>query len=787
MANLYWLNQIRPNHLSCVGLKALYLSQVSQRGCAVVPGFVVSTRVLTTFLEQISWSLPLFADLPESILHLNIDDPHQLQAIAHELQQAISMAHFPTEFLAELTAAIGQINSSAYILRPSLVVEATSTKPQETFADVVLTSSGLFPSQVVAADPGAVATGVKQVWKTLFSAKSLFYWQRLNIPLHSVKLAILVQPIQSAIAAGTLRMVDRHLEVEATVGLGMALSRGEVVPDTYQCNVDGQLIAQQLGQRSIAYHIADGSLATDWLNDSQRNHFSLPNEAMQPLAQLMELVMTTLGRPVVLEWVLPDTATLPSVTQVIPLVTATLTSPVDSAMSATPAKKPLRLFSGASFIASGLAASGGQAIARASVITDINIPPSEIAPHTVLVAPTIPLNWIPKIQHAAALVSEQGSLTSHSAIVAREMGVPAVMGVANITQSIQSGELLWVDGDRGHVYRFAKSPDHLDQSLDDQVAVPATAAPAPRSFRPHQPLQTKLMVNISQVEQLPRVAQLAVDGVGLLRAELLALGALDGQHPLDWLRQHAAQDLIARLKTAIAEFVTAFYPRPVFYRSFDWRTHELAQPSQTIQHPHWHSPLGMRGTFSYLVDDTLFNLELQALRAVQQTGYDNVRLILPFVRTVEEFRFCRQRVQEIGLTETPAFQLWIMAEVPSILVLLPDYVEAGVEGISIGTNDLTQLLLGVDRDDPLMAIAFEERHPAIQRAIAQLVEGAHSLGIACTICGEAPIRYPEFIADLVQWGIDGISVIPEAVEPTYQAILKAEQRWRSDEMRSPRQ
>jgi pyruvate,water dikinase len=172
----------------------------------------------------------------------------------------------------------------------------------------------------------------------------------------------------------------------------------------------------------------------------------------------------------------------------------------------------------------------------------------------------------------------------------------------------------------------------------------------------------------------------------------------------------------------------------------------------------------------------VFELELKALATVQQAGYSNIHLILPFVRTVEEFAFCRRKVEQAGLTDVSQFQLWIMAEVPSVLFLLPEYVKAGVAGISIGTNDLTQLLLGVDREQGQFARVFDERHPAVMRAIAQLIEMAKSAGIPCSICGQAPALYPEIIDKLVEWGITSISVEQEAVKRTYQAITRAEQR-----------
>ncbi|MGQ9870487.1 putative PEP-binding protein [Leptodesmis sp.] len=285
------------------------------------------------------------------------------------------------------------------------------------------------------------------------------------------------------------------------------------------------------------------------------------------------------------------------------------------------------------------------------------------------------------------------------------------------------------------------------------------------------------MVNLSQPTRLGQIAALPVDGVGLLRSELLALSVLDAQSPDHWLQHHSQQEFIQQMAVAIQQFAQAFHPRPVFYRSLDLRPHEWQ--GAVAQMPHSEaSVLGLRGAFSYQLAPELFQLELAAIAQVQQAGYPNVRLILPFVRAVEEFTVCRQYVEQAGLMQSPEFQLWIMAEVPAVLLLLPEFVEAGVQGISIGTNDLTQLLLGAHRDQPELASVFNERHPAVRRAIAHLIQQSRQLRIPCSICGEAPSRHLDLIEDLVKWGIDTISVVPDAVERTQAAIVQAETRFR---------
>ncbi|UIE40076.1 putative PEP-binding protein [Leptodesmis sichuanensis] len=786
--------------VTSVGYKAFHLSQLLQKGYPVLPGFVVTAEVLWSFLHSIAWEQPLFADFPSSALRVDIDNPAQLQAIATQLRHSITTSPLPNSLLQELEIRMAELPATGLILRPSLLVNHIS---QSTLADHVglATGSGggLFNAEICAANLPSLAKALLVVWANLFSAKSLFYWQRSEIPLQNVRLAVLVQSMQDAIAAGTAMTTPSQVQIQATSGLGMAIDRGEVVPDTYQIQLEtGTVQAKHLGWKAIAYHLAaplaeSTSLLTAVpLSDEEQQRHTLQAIDLEQLVDLVQQVMADFGANLSLGWLLYQQANGTRqlyLTHVLPTGDhrETRVSGQNNRSSRVVSSPPSRqapykrTANQQILIGTGLAASGGQVFARASVIASDRIP-ADISPHTVLVAPTIPLDWLPWIETAAALVTEQGSMTSHCAILARELRVPAVLGVPNVTQQIQSGELLWVDGDRGRIYRITKPTQnpvhsplptlsertvHLEMALSLQQPLPQTVSRSPR--------RTQLMVNLSQPTRLEQIAALPVDGVGLLRSELLALSVLDAQSPDHWLQRHSQQEFIQQMAAAIQQFAQAFHPRPVFYRSLDLRPHEWHGAADQMPHSEA-SVLGLRGAFSYQLAPELFQLELAAIAQVQQAGYANVRLILPFVRAVEEFTVCRQYVEQAGLLQAPEFQLWIMAEVPAVLLLLPEFVEAGVQGISIGTNDLTQLLLGAHRDQPELASVFNERHPAVQRAIAYLIQQSRQLKIPCAICGEAPSRSPDLIKDLVEWGIDAISVVPDAVERTQAAIVQAEAR-----------
>jgi pyruvate,water dikinase len=819
---LYWLEQIKLLDRAEVGDKALYLSRIMQRGYPVLSGFVIPASVLREFLENLNSSEALIADLPNSSLHLDVGNWRQLQQVAERLRQEIISATVPSQLLSAISQATQKWETQCLIFRPSLTLP--------TGKQGVANISGLLESQVCHCEPEVIALALKRTWSQLFRARSLLYWQQAGIDLQQVNLAVLVQPIHNAIASGLVSTNSSHWEIQTSWGLGIAIAHGEVLPDVYYIQPEtGVVQEQQLGYKPLAYCINNGSCGVDLqstsislpklddsglqvylLDEAQQQAYALSEEYLQQLISLTNRLVRELGANLTLEW---------TISQQTPsgILYITQISTPQSGVSNT-------------HLIKGLGAATGRVTATAHVIHSPQRP-EQLPKGVILVAPAITPNWLPILQQSVGIITEQGGLTSHAAILARELGIPAVVNAANATTVISNGERLLIDGDQGEIYRltteaqeedigrrqsdqllrFLSFPHHtplLNQSAPLREAakrlqkrnylrtgVPPllqngteSSAALSGGFH-HTPtgkqnftssttnsmIATRLLVNLSQPSLIEQVLSLPVDGVGLLRSELMVLNILEGQHPLHWLDNGRQDVLLEQWYEQILQFAQAFAPRPVFYRSLDWRSRELQSFSHNLQSSS-HSMLGERGTFSYLVNPAVFELELTALASVQQAGYTNIHLLLPFVRTVEEFYFCRQKVEQARLTQIPHFQLWMMAEVPSVLFLLPEFVKAGVQGISIGTNDLTQLLLGVDREQGQLAKAFDERHPAVMNAVAQLIRTAREAGIPCSICGQAPALYPEIIEHLIEWGITSISVEPEAVARTYQAIARAEQR-----------
>jgi pyruvate,water dikinase len=358
------------------------------------------------------------------------------------------------------------------------------------------------------------------------------------------------------------------------------------------------------------------------------------------------------------------------------------------------------------------------------------------------------------------------------------LGIPCVVGTGEATRKLRDGELVTVDATRGVVLEGAPPASNAPSDTtatqstaagNNGRAIPGVSAPV---------TATQILVNLSEPSQVQRVKDLPVDGVGLLRAEMMVLEALAGDHPRTLLEEGRGDEFVARMADGLTTFAQGFAPRPVTYRTIDFRTNEFSglRGGERFE-PHESNPMiGYRGALRYTREPDVFALELAALRQVWDAGLHNLHVMLPFVRTTRELRACRELIAQSGLLDRPGFELWVMAEVPSVLFNLADYAALGVTGISVGSNDLTQLLLGADRDNEVLAETFDERDPAVIAYLRELIPTAHRLGLRTSICGQAPSVHPEYAELLVRAGIDAISVSVDVVARTRALVATAEQR-----------
>ncbi len=384
----------------------------------------------------------------------------------------------------------------------------------------------------------------------------------------------------------------------------------------------------------------------------------------------------------------------------------------------------------------------------------------------VLVAEMTNPDYVPAMRKAVAIVTERGGRTSHAAIVSRELGIPAVVGAKDARKFLKEGTVVTVNGSSGEVYRGALKRHESHES--------------PVSHESHgKPIKTatKVYVNLAEPSRAKEIARMNVDGVGLLRAEFMIAGI--GIHPKKLLADGKRSLFVHNLANEIEKFCSAFSPRPVVYRTTDFKTNEYRNLAggKAFEPEEPNPMLGFRGAARYIANSDVFTMELDAIKHVRnKLGLKNLWVMIPFVRTPTELLEVKKLLTAEGLVRGTSFKLWMMVEIPTNVIRINDFLDIGIDGVSIGSNDLTMLTLGTDRDNSEVAHDFSELDPAVLWSIERVVTTASKRGVTVSICGQAPSDYPDLVEKLVRWGVTSVSVNPDAVGHVRETIAEAEKK-----------
>jgi pyruvate,water dikinase len=570
-------------------------------------------------------------------------------------------------------------------------------------------------------------------------------------------MAVVVQQMIASEQSGVAFTTDPstgeqdHLVIEAAVGLGEVVVSGKVQPDTYVVGKKTlEVLDVKVGYQ--AFKVERGPEGHDVvveLDPAQAEARVLDDNSLRRVAELAVATEAHHGCPQDVEWAIASGKTW--LVQARPITTLGSNASDESEKSGV--------------LVRGLPAAPGSASGRVRVLRT----PQEgnrLLDNEILVAPMTNPDWLPAIRRAAALVTETGGMTCHAAIVARELRVPCVVGARGVTSTLHDGQTVTVDGARGNVSAGRTGPEVAVSTVQQPAATPVSVTTG-----------TKIYVNLAIPDTAEAVAAQDVDGVGLLRAEFLLTQALSGRHPRDLIAHDEQAKLIDAMVASIGRIASAFGTRPVIYRATDFRSNEFrGLRGGEAYEPVEHNPMiGYRGCYRYIKEPDLFALELQALARVRERN-PNVHLMIPFVRTRWELEACLSLVDASPLGAQRGLHRWVMAEVPSVIYWLPEYIGMGVDGVSIGSNDLTQLVLGVDRDSDICAELFDESDGAVLDAIGRIVAIARKHGITSSLCGQAPSANPAFAEHLVRMGITSVSVNPDAVAATRRVVAAAERR-----------
>ncbi len=768
--DILWFSEVGKDDGAIVGGKGANLGELTKAGLPVPPGFIITADAYFDYLK----ATDLAQKISSVIDGFNKEDSKDLQERAEKAKDLILKTPLPVELKTEILDSYHKLAKDSKTPLDELYVAVRSSATAEDLAGASFAGQQATYLNVKGDDEVLVA--VLKCWASLFEARAIYYREEQGFGQLDVGIAVPVQKMVNSEAAGVMFTIDPsnndldHISIEAAYGLGEVVVLGAVTPDRYLVDKKTlEVTSKEIFKQTWKLTRDSGSGDTGDLSvlKSESIPVQIEDQEAQKItdAQIMQLSKLALeiekhyGKPQDTEWALEGG-------KMYMVQSRPVTTLGDSAVETT--EEGAADNTKHEVIIKGQAASTGMASGPVKIIHS----PSEIdliKEGDVLVTEMTTPDFVPAMKRAAGIVTDAGGRTCHAAIVSRELGIPCVVGTGDATTKLKDGQVVTVDGKGGSVY-------------EGKVEAPKAAAPAAGEtmmVAPAAPVTaTKIYVNLAEPSLAEKVAAMDVDGVGLLRAEFIIMESI-GEHPKSMIKQGRQEEYVAKLAEGMETFAKAFHPRNVVYRATDFKTNEYRglKGGEEFEPNEENPMIGYRGCFRYLKDPEEFSLELEAIKRVRK-NFNNLQLMIPFVRRTDEFAKVKQIVEASGLNKQtdPDFKLWIMVEVPSAVIEIDKYCEMGIDGVSIGSNDLTQLTLGLDRDSSVVAEEFDERYPAVQWMIQRTVETCAKYGVTCSICGQAPSVYPEVAQKMVEYGATSISVNPDMIDSTRRLVAAVEEK-----------
>jgi pyruvate,water dikinase len=780
-----WLDEVRSTDVGTVGGKAASLGELTDAGLPVPSGFVVTAATYREFIETAGIDKELF-----NVVDVDHEDSTALREAHERAHQLIVETPMPDEVKQDILDSYYSLNTTESRTDgdtsddsesdPFVAVRSSATAedlPDASFAGQQETFLNVRSDNLV--------DRVKECWASLFSQRAIYYRNRQGFSHSNVDIAVVVQQMVDAEKSGVMftshpSSGDPQIIIEAAWGLGEAVVSGAVSPDNYTVDREtAETTSVSIAEKKMMMvkDAQTGETVEQDVSVDKRDARVLSDDEIAELVALGKKVESHYGEPQDVEWAIYDGSVHMLQSRPITTISDDTRPGSESNQQASNgeinADSPNSTESAndAEILVRGLGASPGIAAGEARVVTKLDHLDQVSDGDIIITEMTMP-DMVPAMKRASGIITDEGGMTSHASIVSRELGVPAVVGAGSATATLDDGQLVTLDGDKGTV-REGEAEEEEQPHEPTEDARPTT---------PVKPMTaTEVKVNVSIPEAADRAAATGADGVGLLRMEhmVLSLGKTPEQYIADNGERAYIDELVDDMRTAAEEF----YPRPVRIRTLDAPTDEFRQLEGGEDEPHEHNPmLGYRGIRRSLDAPEIFKHELDAFRRIYEMGYDNVELMLPLVNDAEEVIQARELMKRAGID--PSTQEWgIMIETPAAALEIEEIAEAGVDFVSFGTNDLTQYTLAVDRNNEHVADQFDELHPAVLSLIDNTIETCRDLGVKTSICGQAGSK-PKMVQFLVEAGISSISANIDAVQDVQHEVKRVEQRLILDSVRS---
>jgi len=794
--NIAWLDEVGRADVGLVGGKGASLGEMRKalRGIPVPDGFVVTAKAFRAFLERTG----LKEHIRALVSQLDTHNVPMLAEYGQRIRNLIIETPLPSDLESEIVRAYRELvrktGSTDVAVRSSATIEDSE---EHSFAGQHDTFLNVKTEEML-------LDRVRRCFASLFTDRAISYRRDRGFTNGDVDLAVVVQQmVRSDLAAsGVLFTIDPEsgsenvVYVTSSYGFGELVVQGRVNPDQFYVFKPGltegyrALIEKRLGSKQKKLVCGNGALREEDVTPYEQQQFSISDDEVLQLARWAVQIERHYGRPMDIEWAKDGISQRLFIVQARPETVhrAKGTHTLESFVLEETGELLVRGEPVGSKIGQG----------RAHIIMDVK-EIGRFRPGEVLVTEMTDPDWEPIMKIASAIVTERGGRTCHAAIVSRELGIPCVIGAEGATQKIQTGQEITVDCSQGEGRVFA---GRLKFRIDriDVAQLPST--------------RTKIMMNVGIPEMAFAQAKIPNDGVGLAREEFIISSHI-GIHPkalleYEQLKARAAHDpqiaqivreidartvgysdkaqfFVDKLASGVAKIAAAFWPNDVIVRLSDFKSNEYASLiGGALYEPTESNPMiGWRGASRYYDPKykDAFGLECQALKkARDEMGLRNIKVMIPFCRTPEEGKKVLQTMAEFGLRQGENdLEVYVMCEIPSNVILAEEFAEI-FDGFSIGSNDLTQLTLGLDRDSELVAHIYDERNEAVKRLVKYVIDVAHRKGRKIGICGQAPSDFPEFAEFLVECGIDSISLNPDTVIKTRLLVAEKERALKRQEV-----
>lgn len=745
-----FFKDIQKEDVALVGGKGANLGEMVNAGFPVPGGFAVTVEGYDLFIAENN----LFDEINKILKATNVNNPEELESASKIIQKKVLNGKVPETVFRQTVEAYRKLSGMFKKARVAVRSSATAEDlPGMSFAGQQATFLNI-------RGEAALVNAVRECWASLFTARAIFYRVQNKISHEKVKLSAIVQKMIESEVSGVMFTLDpvtndkERIIIEAVWGLGEMIVQGSVVPDHYVVQKDTYAVLSKeiSGQVVQLVRHEDGNKEVE-VPKSIRDRQKLPDKDIAKLAEIGEKIQKHYYFPQDIEWAYEKGKLY--IIQSRPVTT------IKTAAQISKDEKGEIIKVANAPTLTGLGASPGLASGPVKILKSAK-EIAKIKKGDVLVAPMTSPDFVPAMKKAAAIITDEGGPTSHAAIVSRELGIPAVVGAGEATKKLKDGWIVTVDGKNGGIYLGGNTKIEKQDREEAKVYKNYKTA-------------TKVYVNLAEPERAAEVAKLPVDGVGLLRAEFMIANI--GIHPKQAIKEKKQQIFIEKLAANLEKFCKAFEGRPVVYRATDFKTNEYrALPGGKNWEPVEPNPmLGFRGAYRYVSSPEVFNLELQAMKKVREK-YKNLWLMIPFVRSPQELARVRRLVAIEGLFDSPTFKFWMMVEIPTNVILFEEFAKVGIDGVSVGSNDLTMLLTGTDRDNSEVASEFDEHSPALLWSLRRVIRLCHKYKITASICGQAVSTYDDLVEKLVEYGTTSVSVNPDAVGRVREVVARAEEK-----------